>query len=207
MSDLGFALPRPGFSLLEALQQPRGFRADMRFGVSPAPPPPEPEPTLAPEPAPDPLAEAFTQGFAAGHEQASAEAAARARADAAAREGLALAFARIDAVLEEELRQRLRDTVAALCEAALAPLALDPDALARRIATAAAMLSRADDDRVIRLHPDDIALTAPHLADEWTVEADPSLERGTVRVDGASGGAEDGPATWRLAIAEALSRC
>lgn len=215
MSDLGFHVTRtpavPVVDLFEALARPSGFRADARYGgANPAlsTPQPEPEPALPDEDlGPDPLAEAFTQGFAAGHDQASAEAAARTAEDHAAREGLALSFQRLDDVLAEELRQRLRDTVAALCGAALGPFALDEEALLRRIGTAVAMLSRADDERTIRLHPADLALVSPRLAADWTVEADASLERGTVRVDTPGGGVEDGPATWRLAIAEALGKC
>ena len=215
MSDMSFAAPKPRFNLLEALARPGGFTPDARYGT--AAPTPEPVPVPVPamaadadeegEAAPDPVAEAFTQGFAAGHEQASAEAEARAAADEQAREGLMLSFARLDSVLEEELRLRLRDTVAALCEAAIAPLALDEQALMRRIDRAVSMLARADDERVIRLHPDDIPLASARLGAEWQVQADPRLERGTVCIDSANGGVEDGPATWRLAIAEALHQC
>jgi len=190
---------------LAALAHRRGFVADARFsGIAV-----EDLPAIdaAPEPAFDPIAEALTQGYAAGAEATRAEFAARHAADETARERLALAFTRIDAALEEELRLRLRDTVVALCEAVVAPLSLDVELLARRVATAAAMLARADDERVIRLHPDDLALVAPRLAAEWTVQDDPTLERGTVRVEGAAGGVEDGPATWRRAIAEALHAC
>lgn len=211
MSDLGFPLPRSRFSLVEALSGPRGFTPDTRFGgelPSPAPEPePEPEVPFVEEIAPDPVADAFNSGFAAGYEQATTEALERAAADAAAQEGLALAFTRLDAVLEEELRLRLRDTVAALCEAAIAPLALDPDALTRRIERAVSMLARADDERVVRLHPEDIKLVSPRLSEEWEVEPDPRLERGTIRIESANGGVEDGPATWRLAISEALHQC
>lgn len=221
MSDLGFMAksgvpePRPRFSLAEALARPAGFTPDARFGGSaavPAPPPPPPPVPAAEEhtgegEAFDPVAEAFTQGFAAGHEQAQAEAEAQAAADAAAREGLTLAFARLDSVLEEELRLRLRETVAALCEAALAPLAIDEQALMRRIERAVTMLARADDERVVRLHPDDVALVSARLSAEWQVQPDARLERGTVRIDSPNGGVEDGPATWRLAIAEALHQC
>ncbi|MCT2398171.1 FliH/SctL family protein [Novosphingobium mangrovi (ex Huang et al. 2023)] len=215
MSDLGFPVPRPAFNLLEALAGPVGFTPDKRFGdVVPEPAPaPEPEPEPHPfepraeEDAPDPVAEAFSDGFAAGHEQARAEAEARAAEDAAAFEGLTLSFLRLDATLEEELRLRLRDTVAALCEAAIAPLVLDEEALMSRIARAVSMLSRADDERIIRLHPDDIKLLAPRLREDWTIEPEPGLERGTVRIDSQNGGVEDGPATWRLAIAEAMHQC
>lgn len=194
---------------LEALSAASGFRSDARFApaVEPmaeatpeAPPMPEPEPQ-------DPLAIAFAEGYAAGAAEAQARAAEQARADAAAREGLALSIARLDKELEEELRQRLRDTVAALCESALAPLAVDEDALMRRIERAVSMLARADDERVIRLHPDDIALLSPRFTADWHVVPDRTLERGALRVETQSGGVEDGPKLWRRAIAEALREC
>jgi len=191
-----------GFHARGALA-PAGFRSDTRFSRDPVPPsPPEPEA----EPV-DPLTEALEQGFAAGFAEAEAQARARADAADAARDGLSLAFARLDHVLEEELRQRLRDTVSALCEAAIAPLALDIDALERRIAIAVSMLARADDDRTLRLNPEDLALLAPRFAADWIVEPDPALPRGALRVETATGGVEDGPAQWRAAIAEALARC
>lgn len=208
MSDLGFRIPQTGLSLFEALAEPSGFRADARFGaVMRVEPQPAPEPAPSEEPdGPDPLEEAFARGFAAGYEQALSEAQAKAEADAAACQGLELSLSRLDAALEEELRMRLRDTVAALCESAIAPLALDEEALLRRIDKAVSMLSRADDDRLIRLHPEDLKLVSPRLSTEWHVDADPRLERGTIRIETINGGVEDGPATWRIAIAEALQR-
>lgn len=185
---------------------------DARYGHAALPaeiPAPEPElpVQLELEHAPDPVADAYTNGFAAGYEQAQNEASARAAQDAAAYQGLMLSFTRLDAALEEELRLRLRDTVAALCEAAIAPLALDEEALLRRVGRAASMLARADDERVIRLHPDDVKLVSPHLSEQWHVQPDTRLERGTIRIESANGGVEDGPATWRLAISEALHQC
>ncbi|AIT80644.1 FliH/SctL family protein [Novosphingobium pentaromativorans] len=208
MSDLGFKIPTQGMSLFEAMAQPQGFRADARFGALPAPEPePAPPPPSQEPAAPDPVEQAFTQGFTAGYEQALQEAQAQAQAEAAAREGLELSLTRLNAVLEEELRNRLRETVAALCESAIAPLAIDEDALVRRINAAVGMLSRADDERVIKLHPEDVKLVSPRLAAEWQVEEEAGLERGTIRIETASGGVEDGPATWRIAIAEALQQC
>ena len=72
---------------------------------------------------------------------------------------------------------------------------------------AAAMLARADDDRVLRLHPEDIRLIGKRLPEGLEVVPDPALERGALRVETASGGVEDGPSHWRRAIAEALSQC
>lgn len=209
MSDLGFFVRRPGRRLIDALAQPAGFQPDLRFGgtLHLGPSEPEPPPTVVPVEAADPVGEAFCHGFAMGHEQAAREAQQRAEAEDAARDGLSLAFARLDEVLEEELRLRLRDTVAALCEAAVAPLAIEPEALLRRVGVAVSMLSRAEDERLIRLHPEDLKLVSPRLSAEWQVQPDTSLERGTVRIETATGGVEDGPANWRRAIAEALHRC
>lgn len=188
MSSLPFA----------ALAEGGGFIADARFVVAAAPPPSDPV---------DPLDQAWQEGFAAGRAEAEAEAQAREEAEGAARDKLARSFARLDTDQAERLRGRLVETVAALCEASLAPLALDPDLLTRRAAAAAAMLARADDDRVLRLHPEDLALIAAQLPADLPVEADPALERGALRIDGAQGGVEDGPENWRRAIAEALARC
>lgn len=219
MSDLGFSRRmaegerspgQTGRRLPESLSRPSAFQPDARFAgdmtpapaADPAPPPPNDQPDST-----DPVAEAFNHGFAMGHEQASREAQIRADAEAAARSGLSLAFERLDAALEEELRLRLRDTVSALCESAIAPLAIEPEALLRRISVAVAMLKRAEDERLVRLHPEDLRLVSPRLSAEWQVQPDATLERGTVRIETATGGVEDGPANWRRAIAEALQRC
>jgi flagellar assembly protein FliH len=203
MSDLGFSLGapivRPRAALIEALGQPAAaFRPSAHFSGLAAPQ----HDALAE--APDILADTYGRGYAEGHAQATREAAARVLADDTAREALALSFARLDATLAEDLRLRLRDTVAVLCEAALGPLALDEVALMNRITRAVAMLARADDERVVRLNPADIELLSERLAADWTVLPDPALERGSVRVETPTGGVEDGPAAWRLAIAEAL---
>lgn len=174
-----------------------GFQSDLRFGASAAR-------ATAPD---DPLALAWAEGHAAGCSEARNEAQALAEAEAAARTRIELSLGRLNSEQAETLRQRLIDTVAALCEAALAPLALDRCALLRRVEAAAAMLSRADDDKVLRLHPDDLTLVAKQLPQELEVLADPALERGALRIETRAGGVEDGPAHWRRAIAEALAQC
>ena len=198
-----------GWLPLEPRPAGSGFRSDARFApASLAAEPPvfdaEPFPQVEIE---DPVAVAFAEGFAAGAAEAQARAAQQAAADMAAREGLVLSLARLDEELAEQLRQRLRDTVAALCEAAVAPLAIDEDALIRRIERAVAMFSRADDERQIRLHPDDIVLLSARFAADWHIVPDAALERGALRVETPTGGVEDGPDLWRRAIAEALHQC
>ncbi|WP_372730715.1 FliH/SctL family protein [Novosphingobium sp.] len=195
---------------------PAGFSRDRRFckdlAAIPAPPPPPAlvqEPEEDPdEPEPhDPVAEAWAEGYARGLGEAQ-EAAAQLMADEAmARSKIELSIAKLDAAMQADLKDRLRETVEALCEAAIAPAALDPDGLVRRVEVAAAMLARAQDERVIRLHPEDLALVAARLPEDWHFIPDATLTRGAVRVEGASGGVEDGPDQWRLAIAEALRQC
>ena len=102
------------------------------------------------------------------------------------------AFADLAVVEEERLRAALRETVAALCEAALQPLALDPAALAMRVERAAAMLRRAADERHIRLHPDDIALVRASIGTGLTLEPDASLPRGALRIETTEGGMRTG---------------
>jgi len=177
------------------------FARDHRFGepgLAPPPPPSEPE---------DPVGRAWNEGYAAGEAAANAAAEAQAAEAEAARAKIEIALARLNAEQQEALRLRLIETVTLLCEAALAPLALDPDALAARAARAAAMLARSDDYRVLRLHPEDLALIAARLPESLPCEPDPALERGALRIETQGGGVEDGPGTWRRAIAEALGLC
>jgi len=183
---------------------PGGFRSDARFALpvrSAAPAVPEPVQVE------DPVALAWAEGYARGLEDAREEAAEAAAAQAEARAALDLSLTRLDAEQAESLRQRLQDTVLALCEQTLVPYALDTEALARRVERAVAMFARAEDERVIRLHPDDLPLVADRLAADWTVTPDPTLERGALRVESQSGGVEDGPAQWRRALTEAFHAC
>lgn len=198
-------------SLAALADAPRRFSQDNRFyrpllAPNMAEKTPQGAPDDGAEPV-DPVTEAWTDGYARGLADAQEAAARKAAEDEADRQRIELAIDRLDASMQADLRERLRETVAALCEAAIAPAALDPDGLARRVEVAAAMLARADDNRVIRLHPEDLALVAARLPDDWHFEPDPTLDRGAVRVEGSTGGVENGPAQWRAAIAEALRQC
>ena len=182
-----------------ALSASSGFSPDPRFAGG-----------LEAASAPDPAAEqaqVWAKGHAAGRAEAEADCAALLAERDDTRAALKITLARLDAEQEELLRQRLYATIEALCEASLAPLQLDADALLARVKRAAAMLARADDERVLRLHPDDLELIADALPDGLETRPDPALERGALRLETANGGVEDGPAHWRRAIAEALARC
>ena len=196
---------------LTGIPVPDGFQEDSRFAPSGAAGhhPLFGQPNAAPEPVEieDPVAQAWAEGYARGAEDARVAAEAIMAAEAEARSALEFSFARFDADMSETLRQRLQDTVMALCEATLVPYAHDPAALAARAERAVAMLARADDDRTIRLHPDDLALIAKRLPKDWKISPDPALERGALRVETQNGGVEDGPAQWRRALAEAFHAC
>ncbi|WP_298193366.1 FliH/SctL family protein [Novosphingobium sp.] len=190
-------------SLAELGLVPGGFREDRRFVREAAPP----ATVLPAGPEEDPETRAFAAGYAQG--AADAEAAfteALAQQDAA-RERIELAFGRLDSDLTRELEARLRDTVLALCAPLLSEYAANEEALAARVKIAAGMLARAADERVIRLHPEDLALLAARLPEDWHFEPDPALERGALRIEGSAGGVEDGPGTWARALSDALSAC
>lgn len=209
------AEPRAGGERIPfaALAQPQAiFSADPRFMggglvLAPSAEPAPPAPAGGPDPDPDPIHAAWVSGFAEGHAAAEAEAAVRAAEDTARLEPLRIACAKLDAVQTDALAAALREAVLALCAGVLDEAAQAPESLERRTRAAAAMLARADDDRVIRLHPDDLALIGPRLPADWAVAPDPTLARGALRVDGRHGGIDDGPEQWRAALAQALDAC
>ncbi|MEO0061639.1 MAG: hypothetical protein RLZZ08_199 [Pseudomonadota bacterium] len=185
------------------MQAAGGFAPDRRFAVfTRARPDPADEP-----PPHDPVKDAFEQGFAEGYSAARSEAVQQEQDRDARRETIELTLARMDEQATQELAERLRQTVLALCEQAVLPLALDAEGLAARINRAVAMLQRAQDDRRVLLHPDDLALVQPRLPAGLAVEADPSVERGGLRIVTPDGGVEDGPGQWRRILAEAFREC
>ena len=158
-------------------------------------------------PRPDPVTEAYQHGYAEGAANAAEDARLAEEDRNAARGAIELAFAQLDADDAEQLSERLRQTVLALCEAAVLPLALDPEGLAQRVVRAVGMLQRAQDERVVRLNPEDLVLIGARLPKSLTVEADASVERGGLRIETTDGGVEDGPSHWRRALAEAFRQC
>lgn len=185
------------------LQGGGGFCADRRFLSALAE---QPDPVLDLPPA-DPLAEAFEQGFNEGIAAAQAELALQEAERAAASETIELALYRMDQQGAQEMAERLRQTVLALCEQAVLPLAVEPEGLTARISRAVAMLQRAQDEKRVLLHPDDLALVATRLPPDLLVEADPSVERGGLRIETPDGGVEDGPSQWRRILDEAFHEC
>jgi len=184
------------------LMEPRGFAADHRFLGRGARPEPEMD-----EPLIDPVEEAFARGLAEGEDLAG-EVYRQQLAEIQERfTGLERGLAELACEEGDLVRARLTEVVAALCEDTLRPLALDRDALAERVDRAAKMLARAQDQRRVRLHPDDCELLRPVVGDRLALEPDPSLSRGALRIETEDGGIEDGPEIWARAIREALGLC
>ncbi len=188
---------------LDLLRGGGSFTRDPRFcGLTPAA-----TACASPKPEIDLAAEAFRRGFAEGSAQALQTALDAEREREARRETIELAFARLDEASAADLCERLRQTVLALCEDAVLPLAIDPQGLAVRIEKAAAMLQRSQDERRVLLNPEDLELVADRLPAELSVEPDESVERGGLRIETPDGGIEDGPAHWRRILADAFGEC
>jgi flagellar assembly protein FliH len=153
---------------------------------------------------PDPAEGAFAEGYARGFEEGTAQAAAKAALDAIARGRIEQSLGRLSEADQLRIETKLRETVLALCERTLAPLAADPEAIAARVGTALDLFRRSEDEKILRLHPDDIELLGGRLPEGLRVEADATLERGELRVETPEGGVEDGPGQWRRALSEAL---
>lgn len=182
--------------------EPRGFAADHRFMARGA----WSDADLS-EPPVDPLEEAFARGLAEGEELAAEEYRSQLAEVQARFAGLERGLAELAVHEGELLRSRLTEMVAALCEDTLRPLALDREALVMRVERAAAMLSRAQDQRVVRLNPADCELLRPVVGDRLALAPDPSLARGALRIETEDGGIEDGPEVWAREIREALGLC
>ncbi|MFC4254889.1 hypothetical protein GRI97_05595 [Altererythrobacter xixiisoli] len=190
----------------ELFARSAGGRA--RFSPLFVKPDPGPAPVVVEVPPPiDPAIAAYERGYAEGAAitQAHADAAALARSEAAGR--IELAFARMDEAALTDLKSMLRQTVIALCEATLLPAAIDQDGLTARIEKAAGMLQRAQDEKRVLLHPDDLALVRDRLPQGLQLVADSSIERGGLRIETPDGGIEDGPSQWRRILAEAFREC
>lgn len=186
------------------LLERRGFSPDARFSRDFVSPPAE---EIAAEPEIDPLEQAYERGLLEGQAAAQAEYDQQLADLQQHYAGLGTALAALARDEGDRLRERLRDTVIALCEASTLPFALDTELLARRVERAAGMLLRAQDERRVKLNPEDLELVRDLVPDDLVLEADGSLPRGALRVETGDGGIEDGPETWRQAIAEALGQC
>ncbi|WP_197409549.1 FliH/SctL family protein [Erythrobacter sp. YT30] len=188
-----------------AAMQTTGEFSDMspfsrkRDGASPAE---KASPLSEPEPAQQQTE--YDRGFVAGDAAGRAAAHAEMAAEKDQRTALRLAFRELDQAAMDTLASELADTVMALCDAALEKHAADPEALIERAREAARRLGLAAASCTLHLHPDDIETLDKGALSGWQIEADPTLQRGSIALVGEEGGVRDGPAEWRRAIAAAL---
>jgi flagellar assembly protein FliH len=188
---------------LDALGQRGEFAAGAPFApgaVEPVPSAPHP-PALHPDAErveTDALAQAYADGHAAGR--------AEIEHTLTAQRALRLALRELDQAALDTLAGELADTVMALCTQVIAEHTIERDALAQRCTAAAARIGQAASQCRLRLHPDDAALIEAGDAGGMVIEPDPTLERGSLVLEGPDGTVRDGPAEWRRAIAAALQR-
>lgn len=155
----------------------------------------------------DPIAEAYQAGKAEGRRLAEDAMQSQAHDAASAERAIELAFARFDEDSARLLQERLRAAVVAICQAMAGEIAIDPERLASRVGIAANLLRRTHDGRIVRLNPEDLTLVRGRVDPALTIEPDPDLARGELRIDAGDGGIEDGAQQWRAALDEALGTC
>jgi flagellar assembly protein FliH len=153
---------------------------------------------------PDPTETDRLAAFEEGLRQGRAEVLAQAKQENAERRKLGVSLRQLDEEMTDRLSQQLSETVAVLCEATLAPAALDHEQLNQRCRKAAVLLGEDLAACTLHLHPDDVALLDTDPGSTWPIEADETLERGALRLIGREGEITDGPQEWRRSLAEAL---
>ena len=103
----------------------------------------------------------------------------------------------------EELAQLIAETVERLVRQIVDNAAIDADWLRAQAEAAAAMVAEADKARTLWVHPADAVL----LMDSpiaLPIEADPSMTRGTVRIETSAGWIEHGRAVYLNELRAAL---
>ncbi|MGN6691799.1 MAG: FliH/SctL family protein [Sphingopyxis sp.] len=182
-------------SLAAAMAEGRGFRP-LHFG-----PPPAAE--MVPVEAPPVEAEAaddpFARGLAEGQRLAEA-------AFAVEREQLLALVAGAEALQDEpseELAQLIAETVERLVRQIVGQAPIDAEWLQAQADIAAAMVAEADKARTLWVNPADAALLVD-AAIALPIEADPSMTRGTVRVETSAGWIEHGRAVYLNELRAAL---
>ena len=152
------------------------------------------EPAAAPEPV-EPaidIAEVEAQAFAAGFEEGRQSVETEFADDRAAVARLAQTLPSLRPEPTDALAALLAETVERLVRQIVGEVAIDPVLLAARAEAAAALVVDEAGPSKLRLHPSDLPLLdAARLP--LPVVADPSLDRGALLVETASGWIEDGP--------------
>ena len=193
MSDR--AAETTAISLAAVMAQSRGFRP-MQFGMARAA---EIVPVERFDAEGAPADDPFALGLAEGQRLAEA-------GFAIERDHLLALVAGAEALQDEpseELAQLIAETVERLVRQIVESAPIDGDWLRAQAETAAAMVAEADKARTLWVNPADAALLmdAPIAL---PIEADPSMARGTVRIETSAGWIEHGRAVYLNELRAAL---
>ena len=193
MSDRAVETGFAPVTLADAMARSSGFRP-LSFGAGVR------EAEIIPESSAD-VDDPFARGLAEGQRIAEA-------AFVAERHQLLALLAGAEALQDEpseELAQLIADTVERLVRQIVASAPIDAEWLQAQAETAAAMVADADKARTLWVHPEDAALLID--ADiRLPVAADPTMMRGTVRVETSAGWIEHGRAVYLNELRAALGR-
>ena len=138
-----------------------------------------------------PEADPYMRGFDEGQQVA-------ATAFAIERAALMKLIASADALVpepSEELAALIGETVERLVSEIVGKAAVDRDWLTLQAKRAASLVAECDAARTMWLHPDDVALIDAAAID-LTIMADPTAQRGSIRIDCSAGWIEHGTALY-----------
>jgi len=193
MSDR--AAETTAISLAAVMAQGRGFRP-LHFGATPAA---EIVPVEAAHADAGAANDPFAQGLAEGQRLAEA-------AFAVERQQLLALIASAEALQDEpseELAQLIAETVERLVRQIVGQAPIDAEWLQGQADIAAAMVAEADKARTLWVNPADAALLMD-AAIALPIEADPSMTRGTIRIETSAGWIEHGRAVYLGELRAAL---
>ena len=154
----------------------------------------------------DPVAAAHAAGYAEGVTAALEEIAAHGERDRALIESLTNALQADDRIDRDAVARRLRETVLALVTRLVGEIGISPDLLARRIDTAADMLTDSAESAMLRVNPEDLPLLEGSLPRQVFAVGDAAVARGAFVLESASTIVEDGPEIWLEQLAQAIDR-
>jgi flagellar assembly protein FliH len=154
----------------------------------------------------DPVIEAHAAGYAEGMDAALAEVAANVERDHRLLTELAAALQAGERFDREATARRLRQTVMFLVTQIVGEVGIAPELLARRIDSAAELLSDGAESAMLRVNPADVALLEGKLPKQVFAVGDAAVTRGSFVLESASTIVEDGPELWIEQLGAAIDR-
>lgn len=154
----------------------------------------------------DPVVAAHAAGYAEGMDAALAEVAANVERDHRLLTELAVALQAGERFDREATARRLRQTVMFLVTQIVGDVGISPELLARRIDSAAELLSDGAESAMLRVNPADVTLLEGKLPKQVFAVGDAAVARGSFVLESASTIVEDGPELWIEQLGAAIDR-